>query len=114
MPDSPLADPRYKNIEYRANIPRPHQSIAWGRIYSTLRSTDQAIALHSSAQFLQTSAHFLQCSICECFSHSSAQALQISAHSSNKCSPCREPLESKEAVSRQTSAQSISSRMHLT
>jgi hypothetical protein len=39
------------------------------------------ILLHSAAHLRHASAHFLQCSMCECFSHSTAQAVQISAQS---------------------------------
>jgi hypothetical protein len=37
------------------------------------------ILLHAAAHLRQASAHFLQCSMCACFSHSTAQAVHISA-----------------------------------
>lgn len=67
--------------------------------------------LHASAHLRHASAHFLQCSICECFSHSTAQAVHISAHRLQICFANSLPPAIASIAKRQMAAQSWSNRM---
>jgi len=72
------------------------------------------ILLHSAAHLRHASAHFLQCSMCECFSHSTAHALQISAQSLQICFTNSLPLAIASIAKRQMAAQSWSNFMQWT